>query len=98
MSTGGFRKSEAWHSELLEAMERGDGLARPLLSSELAGTLKMYLQFRHRFRILYGFELDWDRMRPLAIRMKQTMDEFGAAVRRTPSGPSIIRLAILIAA
>jgi hypothetical protein len=45
-------KSASWHSELLDATERGDGLRQPLLSTALAGTLRMYLQFRHRFRNL----------------------------------------------
>ena len=43
--------------------------------------LKMYLQLRHRFRNLYGFDHEWDRMRPLVEQLKQTLDEFHAAIR-----------------
>ncbi|MFO0873399.1 MAG: hypothetical protein U0575_05450 [Phycisphaerales bacterium] len=45
-----FAKSGSWHGELLDAMERGDGRRLSLLSSELAGALKMYLPSRRRFR------------------------------------------------
>lgn len=56
------------------------GRVPPLLSEELAGTLSGYLAFRHRFRNLYGFELDWTRMQPLVEDIEQTLNAFESAL------------------
>jgi hypothetical protein len=81
MSPGGFVKGPSWHAALLDSMQASAPGRPALLSSELGRGLKDFLEFRHRFRNLYGFELEWDRMRPLVERMGPTLDAFEAAVQ-----------------
>jgi hypothetical protein len=81
MSPEGFAKGPSWHTELLEAMQSPAPGRGPVLSRELARTLKDFLEFRHRFRNLYGFELEWERMRPLVERLGPTLALFEASVR-----------------
>jgi predicted nucleotidyltransferase len=38
----------------------------------LAACLLEYLKFRHRFRHIYGYELKWDRLRPLVEGLSET--------------------------
>jgi len=81
ISPGGFVKGPSWHADLLDAMRSPTPDRAALLSPELARTLREFLEFRHRFRNLYGFELEWERMRPLVEKMAPTLQDFDAAVR-----------------
>ncbi len=66
-------KSEGWHRQLLEQMTFDIPAKRPaVIDSELAGKIQQYLGFRHRFRNLYGYELDWDKMGELIKDMEPT--------------------------
>jgi hypothetical protein len=57
-------RSENWHRLLLEQMTLHLKDRRPVvIDKELAGDLLQYLAFRHRFRNLYGFDLEWERMK-----------------------------------
>ncbi|MHB8987138.1 MAG: ribonuclease toxin HepT-like protein [Eubacteriales bacterium] len=72
---------EGWHRTLLEQMTLDlPGLRPPLLNTGLADNLKDYLSFRHRFRNLYGFELDWQRMKQLAIDLPGVTADLAGAV------------------
>lgn len=63
---GGLPEGPSWHRRLLESMECEIPTVRPaVLSAATAGALDEYLRFRHLFRNLYGFELDWARIEPL---------------------------------
>lgn len=63
---GGLPEGASWHRRLLESMECEIEAVRPaVLSPATAGDLEEYLRFRHLFRNLYGFELDWPRIEPL---------------------------------
>ena len=63
---GGLPAGEAWHRELLENMTLElPGIRPPLLSAETAQELAEFLRFRHLFRNLYSFELEWPRLREL---------------------------------
>lgn len=70
-------KSENWHRLLLEQMTLPlQGCRPPVISVELAGELSQYLGFRHRFRNLYGFDLLWERMKPLVASMPEVRKRF----------------------
>lgn len=52
------------------------GSNRPrLLTTELHDALLDYLRFRHVFRSAYSFDLDWQKMAPLVLRVEQTLSE-----------------------
>jgi len=69
---GGVPAGLSWHRELLHSMTLAlPGIRPPLLRLQTARGLEEYLRFRHVFRNLYGFELEWDRLRPLLRRVKR---------------------------
>jgi hypothetical protein len=63
---GGIPNTEEWHKDLLNDMTLDlDEVRPPVISKNLYDQLIPYLRFRHLFRNLYGFELDWERMKEL---------------------------------
>lgn len=63
---GGIPNTEEWHKDLLNDMTLDLDEVRPaVISKKLYDQLIPYLRFRHLFRNLYGFELDWERMKEL---------------------------------
>jgi len=67
-------KTEGWHRQLLEQMTLDIPARRPaLVDANLAAQLQQYLSFRHRFRNLYGFELEWARMEGLIKNLGMTL-------------------------
>ena len=65
-------RGDSWHRELLRRM-KASTLHRPaLLSEELHYSLTEYLRFRHVFRNAYSFDLDWQKMSPLVLRLEET--------------------------
>ena len=73
---GAPSKSGDWHAELLRSAT-GPSPTRPrVLAAQTAESLRDFLVFRHRFRNLYGFELDWMLMSPLLRRMPATLRQF----------------------
>ncbi|MCL6612925.1 MAG: hypothetical protein K6T66_15445 [Peptococcaceae bacterium] len=59
-----------WHRELLDQMTLDIPDKRPaVLDDELASRIRQYLSFRHRFRNLYGYELEPDRLEELTQNM-----------------------------
>lgn len=77
-------RNEGWHREVLEQMTLDIPVRRPaVIGPELAAQLQQYLSFRHRFRNLYGYELEWGKMEGLLNNMdftskqlKDSMDSF----------------------
>lgn len=70
---GGLPVGPAWHRELLDNMTLDlPGVRPPLLSTETAHALEEFLRFRHLFRNLYGFELEWARVQSLLARLPET--------------------------
>jgi len=58
-------------------MAKSYGDIRPAVISEnLYENLKEYLKFRHLFRHIYGFELKWERIKPLVLSMPDVFDNF----------------------
>lgn len=67
---GGVPAGSAWHRALLESMALDLPTARPpVISRETCRILGEYLRFRHLFRNVYGFELEWQRLQPLLARL-----------------------------
>lgn len=57
------------------------GASRPgLLPAELHESLLEYLRFRHVFRDAYSFELDWQKLSPLVLRLEQTLQQLEDAL------------------
>ena len=71
---------EAWHRELLRRMKSPSAHRPALLTEELHDTLNEYLRFRHVFRIAYAFDLDWQKMSPLVLRLEETFKLLEAAL------------------
>ncbi|HBX22267.1 MAG TPA: hypothetical protein DEF34_01330 [Desulfotomaculum sp.] len=66
-------KNEGWHRQLLEQMTFDIPYKRPaVIDAPLAAKIQEYLIFRHRFRNLYGFELEWSKMERLINNMEST--------------------------
>lgn len=70
---GRLPQGEAWHLKLLREMEQPTENRPALISAELAGRLKVYLQFRHVFRQAYSFQLHWEKMAPLVLGSEETL-------------------------
>lgn len=67
---GGVPKGTSWHRDLLQSMTLDlPGIRPGLLSAHTAHDLEEFLRFRHLFRNLYGFELEWSRLLPLLKRL-----------------------------
>jgi hypothetical protein len=66
-----------WHTDLLLQMgETIEGIRDRVISEKLITKLKEYLRFRHLFRHLYGFELKWDRIKPLCVEVEDVLSDF----------------------
>lgn len=64
-----------WHVQLLQRMTTDIETVRPaVLDRETARQLDEYLRFRHLFRNVYGFDLEWERCRELLDDLPATFD------------------------
>lgn len=68
-------KGEEWHRELLEQMAKPFGKRKAIINDKLFQRLKEYMRFRHLFRHIYGFELDWERFKSLCYEMEDVYKE-----------------------
>ena len=69
-------KGEDWHIKLLlQIAGTKEGIRDAIIDSELLQELKEYLRFRHLFRNIYGFELSWERIKPLCLRLNGIFDK-----------------------
>jgi len=64
---------EFWHKELLDGMTKATPHRASVLSPELRGRLKEYMEFRHVFRHAYIFNFRWDRMKTLVLGCEETL-------------------------
>lgn len=63
---------EEWHKRLLNRVAMDiDDLRPPVIEEELQEQLGEYLRFRHLFRHIYGFELKWERCKPLVRKLPE---------------------------
>jgi hypothetical protein len=67
-------EGEAWHRELLLRMKDATSTRPAVISSELHDDLVEFLRFRHVFRNAYSFDLDWNKMSPLVLRLEKTFE------------------------
>ena len=87
---GGLPAGPSWHRELLENMTLDlPGVRPPVLRGETVHELHEFLHFRHLFRNLYGFELEWPRLRALLEKLpgvwedvEEDLDRFGTFLGR----------------
>jgi hypothetical protein len=78
---GGMPHGSAWHRELLESMALDlPGFRPPVISRSTVRALEEFLRFRHLFRNVYGFELDWERVKPLLVRVVGVWTALGSDV------------------
>lgn len=73
-------QGDAWHRELLLRMKTPTANRPALLLEELHDSLNEYLRFRHVFRNTYSFDLDWQKMSPLVLRLEETLQKLEKAL------------------
>ena len=74
---GGIPEGDSRHIQLLKDMTlQIEEVRPPVTSKELAAELKGYLEFRHRFRNIYGFELEWNKMKGLKETLPDVAERF----------------------
>jgi hypothetical protein len=61
-------------------MNRPTARRPALLAEELHDALNEYLRFRHVFRNAYSFDLDWQKMSPLVLRLEETFQRLENAL------------------
>ncbi len=63
---GGLPNGPIWHAALLGNMQLEIPQVRPAVTSmETSKRLKIFLDFRHEFRHIYGFDLDFEKLEEL---------------------------------
>ncbi|HXF38138.1 MAG TPA: nucleotidyltransferase domain-containing protein [Blastocatellia bacterium] len=71
----GLPAGDSWHTFLLRSMElEARGIRAAVIDHELASRLVDYLRFRHLFRHSYGYELQWQKLRPLIQGLGETLE------------------------
>lgn len=81
---GNLPSGDEWHKRLLDRMAvEIEDVRPPVIDGSLKERLSEYLRFRHLFRHIYGFELNWKRCKPLirelpeiAKELSDGLDEF----------------------
>jgi len=83
-----------WHLQLLQRMGTDIDAVRPaVLDRGTVRQLDEYLRFRHLFRNIYGFDLEWERCRELfselpavLARLEQQLGAFDEFLRTLEQG------------
>jgi hypothetical protein len=69
---GGLPNNPAWHIQLLRDMTLELPTVRPaVINQDIANLLMEYLSFRHRFRNIYGHELEMAKMESLLHKLPE---------------------------
>jgi hypothetical protein len=72
-----------WHVQLLRRMATTIESIRPaVLDTDTEQTLDEYLRFRHLFRNIYGFDLEWERCRELLIDLPPVFARLESDIQR----------------
>jgi len=70
-----------WHRSLLDQMSKSITKTRPaVVQAQTVILLEKYRTFRHRFRNIYGFNLDWMQMKPLLDNAPSVIDGFASDI------------------
>lgn len=64
-----------WHAHLLDQVVQAKGQRPPIISPDLKANLDEYREFRHVFRSIYFFKLDWERMSYLVERLPKVCEQ-----------------------
>ncbi len=76
---GGIPAGDAWHRELLNDMRLDmPGLRPPVISEETYKLLFDFLSFRHKFRNLYGFDLEFEKIAEIEAKFPAAHQNFVA--------------------
>ena len=74
---GEIPKGAEWHTQLLIRMGAEIESIRPaVISRKFQNQLKEYLRFRHLFRNIYGFELEWRKNQDLVNSVPELYTKF----------------------
>jgi hypothetical protein len=73
-------RGDNWHRDLLRRMKIQSPQRPALLSEALHDELLEYLRFRHVFRNAYSFDLDWQKMSPLVLKLEETFRQLERAL------------------
>jgi hypothetical protein len=74
--------SADWHVQLLQRMTTDIETVRPaVLDRKTARQLDEYLRFRHLFRNVYGFDLEWERCRELLDDLPATFERLSQRLK-----------------
>ena len=74
---GGIPAGDAWHRDLLLDMKLElRGLRPAVLSEETFKLLADFLDFRHKFCNIYGFELDREKLKAIEEKFSLTLEKF----------------------
>ena len=80
---GGVPAGESWHQELLNDMKLDLPRLRPaVISTETHKLLLDFLSFRHKFRNIYGFELELDKVADIERKFPKVHTEFKADLEK----------------
>lgn len=70
------------HRELLDQISQLTSTRPAVIQAETKESLEVYRGFRHVFRNVYGFELDWERMKLLLDNAPAVIDAFAADIEQ----------------
>jgi hypothetical protein len=70
-----------WHKDLLDSMASINSSRKAVISGKLKDQLSEYLAFRHTFRHLYSFQLDWKKMKHLALNIQVIYGQFESEIK-----------------
>jgi len=80
---GGLPEGVAWHKILLDNMRLEIVEVRPaVVSVETAKLLEEFLDFRHKFRHIYGFDLDFKKLDALDQIYPETHKQFVSDINK----------------
>lgn len=79
---GELPRESDWHRRLLRSMTRPAAERPAVISEALHDQLLGYLDFRHLFRNLYLFRLEWERIEALVLGVDELMVSLGQNLDR----------------
>jgi len=71
-----------WHKQLFEKAFEASEKRTIIFRNENREELAEYLSFRHYFRHSYGYELDWNRLKPLINGVEKTWKALEEDIRK----------------
>jgi len=78
---GGIPAGESWHRLLLNDMKLDmPGLRPPAISEDTYKLLSDFLNFRHKFRNIYGFDLEFEKVAEIEKKFSEAHEKFRADI------------------